>query len=72
MEYERIDHNIDHDTESINDIIEILMINVRFSLFFQLDLDNININIFIISFGIIQSGQNKYLMMDEIEHSGDR
>ena len=51
MKHERQDHEMDNNTESINDAIKALMIDVRFLSPSLLDQDNINMVIFIIFFG---------------------
>lgn len=54
MEYKRVDYKIDNNIESSdNDIVEALIIDIKFSSSSQLDQENININIFITFYKII-------------------
>ena len=48
---------MDDDIESINDVVEVLMIDAGFSSLFSLDQDNVNTDTFITSFGIIHSAK---------------
>ena len=66
-EYEEIDHEMDDDTKSIDDIAEALMIDMRFSSLSSLNQDNVNTDIFITSFGIIYSA--KTITSDLVNHS---
>ena len=56
-EHERVDHEMEDDTESIDDAAEVLMIDVGFSSPSLLDQENVNTDTFITSFGTINSAK---------------
>lgn len=53
IKYEEVDHKLDDETKSTNNIAKALMIDIEFSSLFPLNQNNVNIETFITSFGTL-------------------